>query len=378
MKHKIMTGNEAVAYAVNLSRTQVISAYPITPQTTVMEKLADMWASGIYKGEYVTVESENSALAYCLGAAYAGARSFTATSSHGLAYMHELLHWTAGARLPIVLTDANRALGAPWCIESDQTDSLSQRDTGWAQFYCSSVQEIFDTVLLAFRLTEESRIPVMVVYDGFYLSHVYEAVSIPTQELVDSFLPAPPLIPAFDMNAPQNHHGLANAAMMSQLMHSRHLATCDVGEIYTQLNNDYALVMGRSYPAVEYLGPKDAKTIFIAAGAMAQTIHSFVAERTDGEALVRIKQFRPFPVKEIVAQLSHPRIRRVIVVDRNASMGVGGIFAQEVKAALYGAVHQPQLVELNVSGGQDLTPAVLIEALRRAALGKQTIWAVKL
>lgn len=378
MEQKIITGNQAVAHAVRLSRTQVVSAYPITPQTTVMETLAEMWASGEYNGEYVTVESENTALAYCVGAAYAGARAFTATSAHGLAYMHELVHWAAGARLPIVMANANRAMGAPWCIESDQIDSLSQRDTGWAQFYCANVQEILDTVIIAFRLAEETRVPVLVAYDGFYLSHTYEAVSIPPQDTVDAFLPKAPQLPAFDLNAPENRHGIATSEMMARLMNTRFAATAAISERYACLAEQYGKLTGRCYPAVEYTGPDKAATVFVTAGGMAQTIKSFISEPERGEALVRIKQFRPFPAGEVCAALTRPHIRRVIVVDRNASMGVGGIFAQEVRSALYGAKHVPEMVELNLSGGLDLTPAILEKALARADGSEKMIWAVNL
>lgn len=377
MTNKIITGNQAVAHAVCLSRTQVVSAYPITPQTTVMETLAEMWAAGEYKGEYVTVESENSALAYCVGAAYAGARTFTATSAHGLAYMHELLHWAAGARLPIVMTNANRAMGAPWCIESDQTDSLSQRDTGWLQFYCANVQEILDTVLMSFRLAEEVKIPVMVCYDGFYLSHTYEAVSIPSQAAADCFLAAPPSAPAFDIDVPQNHHGIVNSELMSGLLHARFGATSAAGERYRAVNTDFATVMGRSYPAVEYCGPEEAETVFLTAGGMAQTINSFITAPGRKEALVRIRQFRPFPKEDVCQVLRRPGIKKVIVVDRNASMGVGGIFAQEVRAALYGMETVPAMAELNLSGGLDLTPAILERALV-ATDEKKMVWAVNL
>jgi pyruvate/2-oxoacid:ferredoxin oxidoreductase alpha subunit len=379
MEQKIITGNQAVAHAVRLSRTQVVSAYPITPQTTVMETLAEMWAAGEYTGEYVTVESENSALAYCVGAAYAGARAFTATSSHGLAYMHELIHWASGARLPLVMTNANRALGAPWCIESDQIDSLSQRDTGWAQFYCASVQEILDTVLVAFRLAEEASIPVMISYDGFYLSHTYEAVNIPDQESVDRFLAPPPTGPAFDKDAPENRHGIVNSELMSKLMSARFAATAAMGPLYHALNEEYARLMGRGYPAVEWVGPKGAETVFITAGGMAQTINSFISSPDRCEAMVRIKQFRPFPVDDVRRVLNLPTIKWIIVVDRNASMGVGGIFAQEVRAALYGAIGTPEMVELNLSGGLDLTPTILERAVNEAVGSEEKmIWAVNL
>jgi pyruvate/2-oxoacid:ferredoxin oxidoreductase alpha subunit len=376
---KIITGNQAVAHAVKLARTQVVSAYPITPQTTVVETLAEMWSKGEYSGEYVSVESEYSAISYCVGAAYAGARAFTATSSHGLAYMHELLHWAAGARLPLVLANANRALGAPWCIESDQLDSLSQRDTGWIQFYCSSVQEILDTVIFAFRLAEEMRLPVMVNYDGFYLSHTYEAAVIPDQSQVDRFLPAPALKPAFDLDSPENRHGLVASESMARLINIRYQATEMAGEKQYELEKEFAKALGRSYGAVEYFGPDMAGTLLLTAGGMSQTIKSFLSNPGREEALLRVKQFRPFPVQKIRDILSRPHVEKVVVADRNVSMGIGGIFAQEVRAALYGLPHMPRIIELNLAGGLDLTPAILEKALAACDAGSQKIiWAVEL
>ncbi len=379
MTEKIITGNQAVAQGVRLSRAQVVSAYPITPQTTVMETLAEMWAGGEFGGDFVAVESEYSALGYCVGAAYAGARAFTATSSHGLAYMHELIHWAAGARLPIVMSNANRAIGAPWCIESDQTDSLSQRDTGWLQLYCSSVQEILDSIIMAFRLAETARLPVMVNYDGFYLSHTYEAAAIPEQKEVDLFLPSPPDRPAIDLDAPENRHGLVGSEAMHRLLSVRYQATEAVLAIYEEIYREFALRFGRRWPAVEYAGPPGAQTVLVTAGGMAQTVKSFLSGPGRGEALLRIRLFRPFPADGIRKVLGAPHVARVVVIDRNVSMGVGGIFAQEVKAALQGLPKGPQVSELNVSGGLDLSPDLLARALEaQRPEGEKINWAVNL
>lgn len=377
---KIITGNQAAAHAVRLARTQVVSAYPITPQTTVMEALAKMWSDGEFGGEYVNVESENSALAYCVGAAYAGARAFTASSSHGLAYMHELLHWAAGARLPLVMTVANRTLGAPWCIETDQTDSLSQRDTGWIQLYCSSAQEILDSVLLGFRLAEEVRLPVMVCYDGFYLSHTYEAVDIPAQDLVDRFLPLPASRPAIDMDAPRNWHTICSSEVMAPLLRQRFAEMWKVPGKFAELEESFSRVLGRRYGAVEFRGAESAGTIFVTAGAMAQTVKSFLAGHAEG--LARIKLFRPFPAEEFWAGLCERPVERLIVLDRNVGMGVGGIFAHEVRSALYGRPCRLPVYEVNLAGGLDLTPEMLEKVLEKvdhmSDTDQQIIWAVDL
>lgn len=207
---KVITGNHAVSFGAQLSRVQVISAYPITPQTQIVELLSEFCASGKLKAKFIKVESEHSAMAACVAASQTGTRAFTATSAHGLALMHEVLHWAAGARLPIVMAEVNRAMGPGWSVWTDQNDSLSQRDTGWLQFYCESNQEVLDTCLIAFRVAEQISMPVMFVLDAFVLSHTSEAVDIPDQELADKFLP--PFQPEWklDLADPRAFGGLSN------------------------------------------------------------------------------------------------------------------------------------------------------------------------
>ena len=198
--HIIENGNVAAALGVKLAQAQVIAAYPITPQTPLTEKLSELIESGEMKAQYVMVESEHSALATCIAASSTGARAFTATSANGLLYMHEQVHWAAGARLPIVMCVVNRAVGAPWNIWNDHQDSISQRDTGWIQIHASDHQQIIDGVLKAFYLAEAVSVPVMLCYDGYLLSHTYMPFEIPEEEKVRAFLkpfkPAHPLDPA--------------------------------------------------------------------------------------------------------------------------------------------------------------------------------------
>ena len=181
----VIEGTHAASHAVKLARVQVIAAYPITPQTGVVEKLSEIVSHGDLNAKFIKVESEHSAMASCIGASISGARAFTATSSQGLALMHELLHWAAGSRLPIVMVNVNRALAPPWSIYVDHNDSLSQRDTGWLQFYAESNQEVLDTVLQAYKIAETVSLPVMINLDAFVLSHTSEPVALPKQELVD-------------------------------------------------------------------------------------------------------------------------------------------------------------------------------------------------
>ena len=201
---RIITANEAAAIAASLCRVQVIAAYPITPQTPVTEELAAMVERGELNAEYLTVESEHSAMAAVVGASQMGARVFTATSANGLLYMHEMLHWAAGSRVPVVMACVNRGVGAPWTILNDQQDSIAQRDTGWIQLYCRNSQEVLDTIIQAFKIAEEIYIPIMVCYDGFVLSHASTPVEVPDSVLVDRFLPSYSVSPHFQENEPMN------------------------------------------------------------------------------------------------------------------------------------------------------------------------------
>src|SRR5512136_3089254 len=187
----INTGNYIAAKAAVMAKPDVVAAYPITPQTTLVESIANYVASGEYKGEYICVESEHSAMSACIGASAAGVRTFTGTSSHGLLLMHEMLHWAALARLPVIMCNINRVVGPGWNIWADENDSISQRDTGWIQFYCSSNQEIFDTVIQSFKIGEHLKVslPVMINFDAFVLSHTSMPVNVPDQKDIDNFLP---------------------------------------------------------------------------------------------------------------------------------------------------------------------------------------------
>ena len=186
---QVMMGNHALSFGAMISRVQVIAAYPITPQTQVVELLSELCADKRLDAEFIKVESEHSAMAACCGASAVGARTFTATSAQGLALMHEMIHWAVGGRLPVVLGNINRAMGPPWTIWTDQNDSLSQRDTGCLQFYCQSNQEVLDTVVQAFKVSEQVLLPSMIILDAFVLSHTSEIVDVPDQKLVDKYLP---------------------------------------------------------------------------------------------------------------------------------------------------------------------------------------------
>ena len=350
---RLMTGNEAAALAAKMAKPQVIAAYPITPQTSIAEKLAAYVAGGELKSRYIKVESETSALAACIGGSLSGARVFTATSSQGLALMHELLHWASGARLPILLVDVNRSMAAPWSLGVDHNDTLSQRDTGCLQIYCETAQEVLDNILIAFKLAEKVLIPTMVCMDGFLLSHYSEPVEVPEQEAVDRFLPPRKARYRLDPSDPYTFGGGVSGQVLFEL---RQRMQEDMDRIPAQLSRickEFALQFGRQYEAVEVFKEDGADLALVTTGTMAGTIKAFVQEnKTVG--LVKMRLFRPFPGKELKKALKG--FKKVVVIDRNLSPGAGGIFAQEIKAALYGSRKRIPIVSvIGGLGGVDVT-----------------------
>jgi len=355
---KVIMGNHAVAHGVRLARVQVISAYPITPQTQVVEILSEFCADGRLDAKFIKVESEHSVMAAVVGASIAGARAFTATSSHGLALMHEVLHWAAGGRLPIVLANVNRALGPGWNVWTEQTDSLAQRDTGWMQFYCETNQEALDMVIQAFKIAETVLLPVMLVLDAFVLSHTEEPVDIPDQATVDSFLP--PYNPRFrlDPSDPHSFYGLVAPEHYMELRHKMYTSMEEAVRVTGEVAAEFGKVFGRSYDLVEKYRMDDAETVLVTSGTITGTSRVVVDEwRARGEkvGLVKVCLFRPTPSAAIREALAGAK--KVAVVDRNISQGHGGIFASEIKSVLYGVGHQPPLFSFIVGlGGRDVTP----------------------
>ena len=358
---QVTEGNQAVSEAVRLAKVQVVAAYPITPQTHIVEMISEYCANGTLDARFICVESEHSAMAAVIGAASNGVRVFTATSSHGLAYMHELLHWASGARLPIVMADVNRALGPGWNIWLDQTDSLSQRDTGWIQLYCEDSQDVLDTTLLAYRLAESVNLPVMVVLDAFFLSHTYEPIDIPDQKPVDAFLP--PLSPRFQLDI-ENPAALIQFVPPQAYMEMRyniHAAMQRVPQMIERFANDFSRIFGRHPRLAEAVHCKDADIIFVTAGTTVSTCRQAVDRlRAAGEraGLLKLKMFRPLPIDSFKQILNGKQ--KVAVVDRNCSFGAGGIFAQEIRAAMYGAESPPQIFGYVAGlGGRDVTPETI-------------------
>jgi pyruvate/2-oxoacid:ferredoxin oxidoreductase alpha subunit len=354
---QVIKGNHAVSQAVRLSRVQVISAYPITPQTTIVEELSEICAKGELDAKYIKVESEHSAMAAVIGSSSAGVRSFTATSSQGLLLMHEVLHWAAGARLPIVMTNVNRAVAPGWNIWADQTDSLSQRDTGWMQIYCESNQEVLDNVIMAYKLAETISAPVMLTYDAFYLSHTSEVVDVPEIEEVDAFLPPYKPVVRMDIDDPRMFGGLVSPEYYYEQRYAIHQEVLEALECYPTVSAEFNAHFGRSYDLVETYQAEDASVIVVTAG----TITSVTRIAVDGlraqgvrVGLMKIRFFRPLPVKRWQEALG--RAEKVIVIDRNLIAGAGGVFAGEVRSVLYDLPRRPTVYPVVAGlGGRDVT-----------------------
>lgn len=370
MSKAFLSANEAAAYGVMLSRPKVISAYPITPQTTLVEKLADFKADGKANFKYIMVESEHSAMAAALGVSMMGARVFTATSSQGLLYMCEMLHYVSGARHPVVMVDANRATATPWNIYGDQRDAYAMRDAGWVMLFVESGQEALDTVIQAYRIAEDPTVmlPVMVNLDGFTLTHTYDLVDIPEQDLVDKFLP--PLNTTNKMD-PKNPKTLCMTVGPDFHAEGRLLqqkAFDSAAELVVKADQEYAALTGRAYGGmVEEYKCEDAELVLVASGSVAGTTRIVIdALREQGKkvGLIKVRCYRPFP-KAYFASLGS-RFKGVGVIDRSISFGFDGTLFSEVKSAMYGSGARMQNYIVGL-GGRDIPKEVIAEMYEKLA-----------
>lgn len=381
---QVIKGNFAISHGVKLSRVDVISAFPITPQTTIVEELSEMCASGELDARFIKVESEHSAMAALLGASTAGVRTFTATSGNGLLLMHEVLHWAAGARLPIVLANVNRAVGGTWNIWAEQTDSLSQRDTGWIQIYCESNQEVLDSVIMAFKLAEKIQLPVMISYDAFFLSHTSEIVDIPEPETVDSFLPPYEPIVKIDFDNPKMFGGFVATDYFYEQRFVAYESANQALDVYPEICKDFKKTVGREYDLVEEYRTEKAETIVVTAGTITSVTRLTVDKlRSQGIkiGLMKLRMFRPVPVQKWQEVLG--KAKKVVVIDRNLIAGLGGVFAKEILSALYPLEKRPLVFETVAGlGGRDVTPDD-VEGILRHALSndkpsaKPLLWGLK-
>lgn len=382
----ILTGTQAAAVAAKLCRVQVIAAYPITPQSKIPEALSEYVERGELKAEFVRVESEHSAMGVCISASLVGARVFTATAANGLAYMHEQLHWAAGARLPIVMPVTNRGLGAPWTILNDMQDTIAQRDTGWMQFYCLNNQEVLDQVILAYKVAEQLMIPIMVCFDGFRLSHTMMPVNIPDQAEVDAFLPPYQLPYTLEADRPVNINPVVmsdplpdpDGTLSPGYMGFRHRLQETFESAWPVISSaakSYGDAFGRFYDDCLYqYCTEDADFLFVTMGSLASEASETVDMlREEGirAGVIGFRVFRPFPA-EALARATE-KATALAVVEKDISYGYEGALATETKSALFSHNgHRPTIFNYIAGlGGKDVKPGDLLEA------AKETISAAK-
>lgn len=378
MARTFTEGSKAVAETVRVSRPHVISAYPITPQTHIVEELSSMVANGLLKAEFVNVESEFAAASVVLGASATGARTYTATTSQGMLLMTEVLFNISGMRLPVVLTCANRAISSPINIWNDQQDSISVRDAGWIQLYAEDIQEASDLHLQAFRIAEHPDVvlPVMVCMDGFVLTHAYEPVDLITQEEADEFLP--PFKPEHYLTPknPLTYGAMLGPEAYMEARYQLERALTDSASVIEDVTLEFKKKIGR-FQGVFVDGYKtdDAEIILVAMGSIISTIKEAVDNlRKEGHkvGVLKVRMFRPFPKEEIYDALKGAR--DVLVMDRAFSPGSGGVLATEVKAAFYGREAVPNIKGHIIGlGGRDVNIDTIVNVVKdRAAVGAET------
>jgi len=386
MAQIVDTANHIAGYAAKAARVKVVAAYPITPQTTVVEKIADFVESGQMDAEYIRVESEHSAMVACIGAAAAGVRTFTATSSHGLALMHEALHWASGSRLPIVMAVVNRAMGAPWSIWPDFSDSLSQRDTGWMQFYCADNQEVFDTIIQAYKLCENEQIflPAMICLEGFILSHTTAPANIPNQEEVDAFLPAYKSGWMLDVDRPYSHANLVAPEYYMEFRYMIQEAMENAKQLIPKIDKEYGKQFGREYGGmIEKYKCDGADLVMLTMGTMGSEAKLTVDKlRNEGYKVgsARVRVYRPYPVEEILKLAKN--VQMISTIDRHISFGMEGFLGSETKAALFNQKDRPMIASFIAGlGGRDVTADSIermaqksLKSMREGKLEKTTEW----
>lgn len=362
------TGAKAAALAVKCARVDVVPGYPITPQTSIMEAMAVMIENGELHARFIPVEGEHSAMAATVAASAAGARVFTATSANGLLYMHEVLHMASGGRLPVVMVNVNRGIFAPWTLWADHQDSFSQRDTGWMQYHCSSNQEVFNTILQAFRVAEQVNIPIMVNFDGFAISHCLMPLTLPPQEDIDRFLP--PHQPEWKLD-PAHPSSFCNVTMANEYAAFRQMLSEDmIGSIplVKQAAQEYKEITGMwDGDTIDTYRLEDAEVVAFAVNSMAAELKlsvDILREQGIKAGLLRPRLVVPFPAEDIIKAL--PQNAQVMVLDRNYNYGhPGGILAAELKSVLYGRRDDVTVKNRVVGiGGIDLTRRFMAAEIR--------------
>jgi len=360
----------AVAEAAKLADVDVVAAYPITPQTHIVEHLSELVADGKLDAEFVCVESEHSAMSACLGSSASGARTFTATAGQGLELMHEVVYCASSMRLPIVMAVANRALSAPLSVWGDHSDIMAVRDTGWISVFCENGQEAFDHTIWAFRVAEDKRVlfPVMINIDGFHLTHVIEPIIMEDEEKVREFLPPNQYPFPLDPRRPVNMGTFAPPNIYSEIKYAQEVDFNKVPPILDEMWDLFADHFGRKYKSVETYRADDADTLILTMGSYSQTASLAVDElRSKGEKVgqIKLRLWRPFPFKEFRDAVSNAK--RLIVLDRCVSSGgPGGPVASEVRSALYDVKKRPSIAAFIAGlGGRDILPEQFVDIIKR-------------
>ena len=364
-----MNGSEAIAKAAIQSNIDFVSAYPITPQTVIVERLSDLVATGETSASFVNVESEHSAMSACVGASLAGARSFTATSSQGLALMHEVLYLASGLRCPIVMAVANRALSAPINIHGDHSDMMGSRDAGWIQLYVENAQEAYDWVMQAYRIAEDERVslPFAVCMDGYVITHSVEPISLIGQDIADKFLPPRKAKLKLDVENPITFGTLTLPDYYSEFKRQQEDAMNHVPEVFDEVTEEFAGLVGRRYTRYVPYELEDAKVAIVSLGSASGTIR-WVAKNLRKKGLpvgaLKIASYRPFPTDEVAKQLEHLDV--VIVLERALSLGCNtGPLASDIVGSLYGRSEQPRVLDIVAGlGGRDLSPESIEKIFR--------------
>jgi len=361
----------AVSHAVQLARAEAIAAYPITPQTHIVEHLSNMVADGDLDAEYICVESEHSAMSACIGTSTAGARTYTATSSQGMALMWEILYIASGMRLPIVMSLANRALSAPLSIWNDHGDVMGARDIGWIQIFVENGQESFDQTVLAFKIAEDHRVllPVLINLDGFTLTHVVEALQMEDQETVDKFLP--PYVPLHTLHPskPVTMGAFAMPEVFTELRYGHQVALANSYNVIKEVWKEWGDLTGRYYEPVEKYRTEGAKTLLLTMGSLAEVAEEAVDQLRDaGEpvGLLKMTLWRPFPTTDIREAVADADL--VVVCDRSITLGgICGPVCAEIRSALWPMAKKPEVLSYIVGlGGRDVQPTTFMDIVHQA------------
>ncbi|HHS94273.1 MAG TPA: pyruvate ferredoxin oxidoreductase [Rhodobacterales bacterium] len=374
-----LEGSQAIARAVALAKPEVVAAYPITPQTHIVENISKLVADGVLHTEFVSVESEFSAASVVLGAAAAGARAYTASASQGILLMSEVMYNISGLRVPLVMTIANRAVGGPLNIWNDQSDTMAVRDSGWIQLHCISNQEAVDTTIQAFRIAQETDLPVAVNMDGFVLTHTMEVIDMPDQEGVDSFLPPFEFAGKLDPSNPRSMGTLVDPNFFPEVRHSHHAAMAKAMPKIEEIDKAFKKVFGRASGGLLTVeGDKKAKVGILAMGSVVGTMmagYETFKDEAGPARIIKLRAFRPFPAKAIRNAVKG--LDSLIVIDRAISPGMGGVLGTEVSAVLSTLDNPPKVFNYALGlGGRDIPVTMYRDLLKLTESKKAPRFAV--